>query len=76
MIRVAALFVRVVASPHDPVDADLVADLDLGGTDERRADVALAGPVLTRLEAQAGRRPRGPTRAPARRSRRRIRPKK
>src|SRR3954466_10234904 len=33
-----ALLVRIVAAPHDLVDADGMADLDLVRADERRAD--------------------------------------
>ena len=47
-----ALQVRVVASPHDPVDADPVALGTLDGSHEASTDVTLAGPVLAGLEGQ------------------------
>ena len=74
--RVARLLVRVVAAPHDPVDADLLADRDLGRADEARADVALAGPVLARLSATASRRRAAPLAPPASRPRCSMRSKK
>ena len=43
---------RVVASPHDPVDADSVALGTFNGSHEAGADVTLAGPVLAGLEGQ------------------------
>ena len=46
------LEVRVVASPHDSVDADSVALGALDGTHEAGTDVTLAGPVLAGLEGQ------------------------
>src|SRR5436309_379362 len=44
--RPAAFLVGIVAAPHDLVDADDVAQSDLGLADEARADVTLPRPVL------------------------------
>ena len=63
--RVARLLVRVVAPPHDPVEADLLADRHLRRSHEARTDVALAGPVLARLQRHLLDDAAGPTRAPA-----------
>ena len=55
-VGVRAFGVRVVAAPHDVVDADVVAERRLDGPDEARADVAVALEVLARREAELGHR--------------------
>src|SRR5699024_6412858 len=51
-VREASFSMRVVASPHDSIDADLVSHEDLVRSDEARTEMALAGPVLTRLQGE------------------------
>src|SRR5438105_2288054 len=51
-VRIAALVVRVVAPPHEPLDADLLAGRGLDRAREADADPAVAGEVLARLHRQ------------------------
>ena len=47
-VRIAAFGVRIVGAPHDPVDADLVAQHALRRAEEARADPEVALEVLAR----------------------------
>ena len=47
-VRVAALVVRVIGSPHEAIHADLVTDVDIRGDHQRDTDVAVAPEVLRR----------------------------
>ena len=51
-VGIRAFGVRVVAAPHDAVDADVVTQRGLDGTDEARADPAVPPEVLGRRERQ------------------------